>query len=210
MKNRIARASLALGLLALLPLGGCAPADGDDLAELAQPASLPEGDRVAEGALRPPTDLPDAGALVLERVGAGDFDVDAFRAAITAAAGRTAASAASIASGKEVSAETAEALVAAAVARAARVGRDEVVAAARPACGGAGEDECPKRFVAVVSQHDNDFAQAIAQIVGPMHGAVPGLRVTVWKVSRGGVEEPGAITLHGRSGGRLVGVVYYL
>ena len=81
---------------------------------------------------------------------------------------------------------------------------------ARPACGGAGEDECPKRFVAVVSQHDNDFAQAIAQIVGPMHGAVPGLRVTVWKVSRGGVEEPGAITLHGRSGGRLVGVVYYL
>ena len=43
-----------------------------------------------------------------------------------------------------------------------------------------------------------------------MHGAVPGLRVTVWKVSRGGVEEPGAITLHGRSGGRLVGVVYYL
>lgn len=210
MKNRIARTALALGLLALAPLTGCAPADGDDLAELAQPAMLPEDDRIAEGSLRPSTDLSGAGERVLERVGLGDFDAQAFRDAITAAAARTAASAAPLSTDKLVSEAQAEAIVAAVIARAAHVGRDAVTARGRAACGAAGEDECPKAFVAAVSQHDNTFAQAIAQSVGQLQGPARGLRVTVWKVLRGGVEEPGAITLHGLVGGRLLGVVYYL
>lgn len=210
MKKHIAcvRASLGLGLALLLPLSGCAVDGGLD--EAAQPILPADDDRVTEGALRPSADLAGLSAVEMERLGVGDFDLEAFRAAIDAAASRTAASAAPLYSSKVITEAFAEVLVGATVARAARVGRDEVVPRGRLACGAPGQDECPKRFVAAVSQHDDHFAQAIAQIVSGLHGRVSGVHVTVWKVSRGGVEEPGAITLHGLVRGRLIGVVYYL
>ncbi len=229
---------LVLGLFAFAPLGACAPehlefppeppADARPAPRVDLPNELAPG--AVAGAARPAPAAPAASTLAPSgaaadhaiEVGSGlVFDRDRFAEAVAEAARANDADASALPSrevfqlgglrGEAPGFEASIALrVRELVARAAGASASGLTAADDVACGPSGDAACPKRFVQMVSRHNNGFAQAVAPLVRRLPAAAADLRVTLWKVERNGVQQPGAVTFHGRIGDRLVGIVFFL
>lgn len=229
---------LVLGLFAFAPLGACAPehfefppdppADARPAPRVDVPNELAPG--AVAGASRPAPAAPAGGALTPpstaadHAIGIGSglvFDRDRFAEAVAEAARANDADAAALPAREVFLDDTLrgeppgfdasiQQRVRELVARAAGASADGLSAADDVACGPAGEVDCPKRFVQLVSRHNNDFAQAVAPLVRRLPAAAADLRVTFWKVERDGVAQPGAFTFQGRIGDRLVGIVFFL
>ncbi len=223
------RVALFAGSFALLALTGCAPAgdeadvselratDGNDLPVLDQRAPSPArsalsaSERLAEGvgAVRPPAPTLRPSASVAEGAIAAlpAFERDAFAAEVDAAGRGYVPGVASLPGAPVADLPGMHAAVAAVVARAS--GDDVKFVDGDTSAYGADPLGGVWAFSREVASFDGDLSLALHPVALRLQRGVSDLRVTRWSATVHGVTRDVAVTVHGRAGGRLVGVVVF-
>ena len=189
----VARSLVGLALCALTGCGGGAEPD---------PSLTPDAPRVPEAQSDLTIDLSARSGDMIQA-----FNPTAFEAAVTEAASMK-GDAAALPGVKVFTVAAMNHEMNARMARSLRVGEEEITDSGSECAGGEGR-ACADRFVNKVSGFNRRLATALAPHALRLASVARDLRVGIYTPTHNGVELPGAVTIHGRYGDALVGIVVY-